>query len=114
MTASSSDVCLTGRRVVGDGDDRPRHHLTGRVIGDVPTAIGVDNDGVQRLRRDQEMFFHRPYATRVRRRVLEDQYVVVARLQQGTLEVVRLRKRDSPEVATSQHSALAFDVESGE
>ena len=110
----SGDVGLAGRGIIGDGDDRPGDDLSGRVVRDVPTAIGVDHDRVQRLRRHQEMFLLRADAARVGRRVFENQDVVVARLQQRALQVVRLREGDPAEVATSQHLALAFDVETAE
>ena len=113
MTASSKsgDVGLTGRRIIGDGDDRPRDDLARRVIRDVTTAVGVDHDRVQRLRRHQEVFLLRADAARVGRRVFEDQDVVVTRLEQRALQVIRLREGDPSEVTTPQHLALAFDVE---
>jgi hypothetical protein len=40
--------------------------------------------------------------------VLKQQHVVVARLHQGALEVIRLGKRDAPEVAPAQHLVLTL------
>jgi len=69
----SSDVYLAGRGVVGDGDDRPGHDLTGCVIRDVPAAVGVDHHGLERLRGHKEMFVQCSNTSRVRRRVFEHQ-----------------------------------------
>ena len=110
----SGDVEFPGRRVVGDRDYRPRDDLTRGVVRHVPTAVGVDHDGVEGLRRDQEVFVERPDPSGVGRRVFEDQDVVVARLEQRSLEVVRLGEADPTEMATAQHLALAFDVETRE
>ena len=108
----SGDVKFAGRRIIIDCDNGPRDDLTGRVIRDIPAAVGVDNDRIERLRWDQEVFFLSPDASRVGRWVFEHQDVVVTRLEQRALEVIGLGEGDPPEVASAQHLALALDVES--
>ncbi len=46
--------------------------------------------------------------------MLEEQDVVVTRLQQRSLEIIRFREGDSSEVAAAQHLSLALEIHSGE
>ncbi len=102
------------RRVVGHGDDGPGHDLARPVVGDVAAAVGLDDDGVERLGRDEEVLGHRAHAQGVGRRVLEDQQVVVARVDQRALEVVGLGEGDAARGGAGAASPLAPDVEARE
>ena len=75
-----ANVGLPRRGIVSDRDNGPRDHLSGRVIGDVAATIGVDDDGVQLLRWNEEVLFEGSNAAGVGRRMLEQQHVVVRRL----------------------------------
>ena len=54
----------------------------------------------------------RAHAARVGRRMLEQQDVVVARLEERALKVVRLGEGDPTKVAAAQHLPVAFEVQS--
>ena len=109
-----TNVGLAGGGIVVDRDDGPGDHLTGCVIGDVAATISVDHHRVQLRGRNEEVLFERAHAAGIGRRVLEQQHVVVARLQQGPLEVVGLGEAHSTEVAPPQHLALALEIHPGE
>src|ERR1700722_20507603 len=60
------------------------------------------------------MLFLGTNALRIGRRMFKHQDVVVGRLQQRALQVIRFGERDASEVATAQHLTFSFDVETGE
>ena len=58
------------------------------------------------------MFFLGSNSPRVGRGVFKEEEVVIVRIEQRSLEVVRLREGNPPEMAPAKHLALALQVHS--
>ena len=86
-------VGLARRGIVRHRHDGPRDHLARCVIRHVASAIGVDDDGVELGRRNQEVLVARSDPSRVRRWMLEQQHVVVASTARAPAEGRSPRRR---------------------
>jgi hypothetical protein len=80
------------------------------VVRHVAAAVRVDDDGVELGGRNQEVLLLGSNPARVRRRMFEQQDVVIARLHERALQIVGLGEGDPSQMTSAKHLALALQV----
>ena len=97
------DMCRHGPQPHRDVEDRVTDKLTGPVVGDVPTTIGMNELGPDRLRIHENVLGDRADAKCVHVWVFEEEQVLSsARPVQGSLQNVGVPVTDPPEPADLQ------------